>query len=180
MAEMSSVQPIAGAQYHWTHYLAPPKYRRFITWVQGWITWFSWISLLAGVINIAANIIVTLVGAQYPTYVSQGWHVTLIMYALLIVLGLMNQYLFWIIPWVELVAGLLHIILWIVFVSVLLTLAPRHSAEFVFTAKSELSGWTDHFVSFNLGMILGSWGFVGGYTFDPFPAAQVLIFDYRI
>ena len=34
MAEMASVQPIAGAQYHWTHYLAPPQYRRFITWMQ--------------------------------------------------------------------------------------------------------------------------------------------------
>lgn len=25
LAEMASMQPIAGAQYHWTHYLAPPQ-----------------------------------------------------------------------------------------------------------------------------------------------------------
>lgn len=36
LSEMSSVQPIAGAQYHWTWHLAPPKYRRSITWMQGW------------------------------------------------------------------------------------------------------------------------------------------------
>ncbi|KAK2789102.1 hypothetical protein FQN52_006365 [Onygenales sp. PD_12] len=35
LAEMASMQPIAGAQYHWTHYLAPVKQRRFITWMQG-------------------------------------------------------------------------------------------------------------------------------------------------
>ena len=35
MAEMASMQPIAGAQYHWTHYLAPQKHRKFITWMQG-------------------------------------------------------------------------------------------------------------------------------------------------
>lgn len=161
MAEMASVQPIAGAQYHWTHYLAPPQHRRFITWMQGWITWFSWISLLAGVANIAALMIQALVIASYPDYVPHGWHVTLIIYALLIVQGLMNQYAFWTIPWIELVSGLLHVIMWIVFVSVLVTLAPRHSANFVFLEKSALSGWNNEYVSFNLGMLTATWGFVG-------------------
>jgi choline transport protein len=35
LAEMASIQPIAGAQYHWTHHLAPQKWKRFITWMQG-------------------------------------------------------------------------------------------------------------------------------------------------
>lgn len=161
MAEMASVQPIAGAQYHWTHYLAPPKYRKFITWVQGWITWFSWISLLAGVVNIAANIITTLAQAQYPNFVLQGWHTILIMYAILITMGLLNMYAFWIIPWVEMINGLTHIVLWIIFVSVLVTLAPRHSAEWVFTEKAADSGWDNDYVSFNLGVVFVTWGFVG-------------------
>lgn len=38
MAEMASVQPIAGAQYHWTFFLAPEGKRRFITWMQGWVS----------------------------------------------------------------------------------------------------------------------------------------------
>ena len=178
MAEMSSLQPIAGAQYHWTNYLAPPKQRRFITWIQGWITWFSWISLLAGVINIAANIIVTLAAARYPSYVPKGWHVTLIMYALLIVLGLMNIYVFWVIPWFEMVAGLLHIILWIIFVVVLVCLAPRHTADFVFTEKSQLSGWTNEYIGFNLGMVTATWAFVGRTALDHSSSANSDI-DYR-
>lgn len=35
LAEMAAMQPIAGAQYHWIDHLAPPKYRRLITWMQG-------------------------------------------------------------------------------------------------------------------------------------------------
>lgn len=35
LAEMASMQPIAGAQYHWTHYLAPTNQKKFITWMQG-------------------------------------------------------------------------------------------------------------------------------------------------
>ena len=129
--------------------------------MQGWITWFSWISLLAGVANISALMIQALVIASYPNYVPHGWHVTLIIYALLLVQGLMNQYAFWAIPWIEMLSGLLHVIMWLVFVTVLVTLAPRHSTEFVFLDKSMLSGWNNEYVSFNLGMLTATWGFVG-------------------
>lgn len=165
---MSSVQAIAGAQYHWTYYLAPPSHSRFITWMQGWITWFSWISLLASVVNIAALMVQTLVSASYPDYVPKGWHVTLIIYAMLIVQGLLNQFFFFLLPWMELLAGLLHIITWIIFVSVLVTLAPRHSSEFVFLEKTALSGWNNEYVSFNLGMLTATWGFVGKSQFHHF------------
>lgn len=120
---------------------------------------------MAGVVNIAALMIQTLVIANHPSYVPHGWHVTLIMYALLITQGLMNQYVFWIIPWVEIFAGLLHVIMWIVFVSVLLTLAPRHTADFVFLEKSALSGWDNQYISFNLGLLTSTWGFVGMFNF---------------
>lgn len=161
MAEMASVQPVAGAQYVWTHYYAPERYRRAITWVQGWVTWFSWIAITAGTANVVGNIITTLLTVQYPDYVSKPWHVVLITHGFLIVLGLMNQFIFWIIPWVEMVAGLLHIILFIVFATVLATLGQRHSTDFVFFTKANASGWNDDFVSFNLGIILITWGFVG-------------------
>lgn len=161
MSEMASVQPVAGAQYVWTHYYAPERYRRAITWVQGWITWFSWIAITAGTANVVGNIITTLVTVQYPGYVAKPWHITLIMYGFLIVLGLMNQFAFWIIPWVEMAAGLCHIILFIVFATVLSTLGQRHSSDFVFFTKANESGWNNDFVSFNLGIILITWGFVG-------------------
>lgn len=161
LSEMSSVQPIAGAQYHWTWHLAPLQHRRFITWMQGWITWFSWIALLAGAINIAANITTTLVSVNYPTYTLEPWHTILLMGGFLIALGLINVYAFWSVPWVEFMAGILHITLWIVFIAVLLVMAPRHSANFVFLEKANESGWESDFVSFNLAIILITWGFVG-------------------
>lgn len=139
LAELSSLQPIAGAQYHWTWLTAPPRQRRFLTWLQGWVCWFSWISLLCSVCNTAANITTALVGISYPDWVVQGWHTVLIMYAYLIVFGAMNMYLFWVIPWIEFLAGILHVVLWVVFVVVLLILAPRHSTDFVFFEGSEMS-----------------------------------------
>jgi choline transport protein len=161
ISEMASVQPIAGAQYVWTHYYAPKNLQRPITWVQGWITWFSWIAITAGTANVIGNIITTLVTVSYPDYVAKSWHTLLIMYSILMILALLNQFAFWLIPWIEMAAGLLHIILFIVFASVLATLGQRHSSDFVFFSKSKLSGWNNDFVSFNLGIILITWGFVG-------------------
>lgn len=161
LAELASVQPIAGAQYHWTHFLAPPEWRRSVTWLQGWITWFSWISLLAGMANIGANVVVTIVQAQYGGYVSKDWHVVLIMYALLVVYGLINNYAWWTVPYIEVMSGMLHIVLWVVFVAVLVGMADKHSAEWVFFDKGSSSGWDNDFVEFNLGIILVTWGFVG-------------------
>ncbi|KAI1914087.1 hypothetical protein LOZ12_002996 [Ophidiomyces ophidiicola] len=161
LAEMAAMQPIAGAQYHWTHHLAPAKHRRFITWMQGWITWFAWVSLLAGVANTTANMIQGLITVNYPNYVPERWHLTLIIFAILIVEGLMNMYTFWLIPWVELIAGILHIVLFVVFVVVLVALAPRHSPSFVFTKEASSSDWNNKFVSWNLGLLTPTWGFVG-------------------
>lgn len=161
ISEMASVQPIAGAQYVRTHYYAPDRLRRPITWVQGWVTWFSWIAITAATANVIGNIVTTLVTVQYPDYASKPWQVVLIMYGFLLVLGLINQYAFWIIPWVEMAAGVLHIILFIVFVTVLATLGQQNSTDFVFFEKANASGWENDFVSFNLGIILITWGFVG-------------------
>ncbi|KAK2024776.1 LPXTG-domain-containing protein [Colletotrichum zoysiae] len=161
MAELAAIQPIAGAQYHWTHFLAPEKHRRFITWMQGWVTWFAWVSALAGSAASEANIIIGLVSTNYPSYQFQPWHITMVIIAQLVACGLINMYAFRTIPWMELLAGVLHVALWLVFVVVLLALAPRASAEFVFFERTVSSGWTNGFVSWNIGMLVPAWGFIG-------------------
>ena len=118
-------------------------------------------SLLASITNICANVVIVLVGASYPDVDLSGWRTILLMYAFLITLGAMNMYVFWLIPWIELLAGLLHIVLWLVYAVVLLTLATRHSNDFVWMEKANMSGWDNDFVSFNLGIVLVTWGFVG-------------------
>ena len=127
----------------------------------GWVTWFAWVSTLAGVVNITANMIQGLAELNYPNYTPQRYQLTLIVIAILIMQTLMNVYTFWLIPWIELLAGALHIILFIVFVVVLVTLAPRHSPHFVFFDRATASGWDNSFISWNLGLLTPMWGFIG-------------------
>ncbi|KAL6251538.1 hypothetical protein RBB50_001747 [Rhinocladiella similis] len=161
MAELGSILPIAGAQYHWTHIMAPDSSRKFITWMQGWVTWFAWVSALAGSTSGEAALLQALIAENIPGYTPERWHLTLIMWALLISVGLMNMYTFWVIPWLELTAGILHVVLFIIFMVVLVTLAPRHDSHFVWFTDSTQSGWDSSFVAFNLGMLAPAWGFIG-------------------
>jgi choline transport protein len=104
-----------------------------------------------------------LVAVNYPSYEPKAWHLTLLIFALLVMGGLMNMYAWFLIPWLETLAGVLHILLFVVFVVVLVTLAPRHSADFVFLKSASFSGWNNQFVSFNMGLMTPTWGFVGEF-----------------
>lgn len=86
--------------------------------MQGWVTWFAWVSALAGSTSSEANVLLGLVSTNYPDYVYRPWHLTLAIIAQLVVLGLVNMYAFRVIPWLELLAGVLHVVLWFFFIVV--------------------------------------------------------------
>lgn len=116
---------------------------------------------MASVANSVATGIQGLAIINYPSYVPHAWHITLTMFAILIIGGLMNMYTFWLIPWIEMMAGILHVALFIVFIVVFVSLAPRHDADFVFFNSDTRSGWNNPFVEWNLGLLTSVWGFVG-------------------
>lgn len=124
------------------------------------MTWFAWISTLAGVANTTATMIQGLASVNYPEYEAKQWHITLIIIGMLIVEALMNMYTFWLIPWIEMLAGILHICLLIAFLVVFTALAPRHTPEFVFLHTQSTSGWAE-FPAWNIGLLTPVWGFVG-------------------
>lgn len=170
MAEMASVQPIAGAMYHWTYALAPRSMRRFATWIQAWLTWAGWISMTVGIANSTASWITSIVQLNYPDYSSKLWHTTLMVWAMIAIWVSFNLFKFgrWV-PWIESAAGFLHIVLFITFSITLLVLSPKHTVDFVFLSRVDsrtTSGWQNSFISWNLGLQTSVWAFVG--EFSPF------------
>jgi hypothetical protein len=138
------------------------------------VTWFAWVSALAGSSSGEAALLQALIAENMPGYEPQRWHLTLIMWALLISSGLINTYTFWLVPWLELASGILHVILFVIFMIVLLVLSPKSTSDFVWSSSSVLSGWDgSSFVAFNLGMLVPAWGFIGAYSntssYFPFP-----------
>lgn len=162
LAEVSAILPIAGAQYHWTDMLAPDSWRRAITWFQGWVTWFAWVSALDGSSSGLAFILQGLIADNMPSYAEaeRSWRLTVIMIAILVTVGLINSYAFIIVPWLELASGVFHVILFFIVIGVFAGLGVGNSAQFVFTDSTSYSGWS-RFVAFNIGMLVPAWGFIG-------------------
>ena len=98
--------------------------------------------------------ILGLVYLSHPTYVYQGWHATLVGYATILIPLVANLFARHLLKGIEIFGAVWHFIALIVISVVLIALGGRNSAEFVFTGDSGgVSGWTDGFVSWNLGML---------------------------
>ncbi|KAF3011479.1 hypothetical protein E8E14_006118 [Neopestalotiopsis sp. 37M] len=151
-AEMASIQPIAGAQYYWTYHFAPESLKLFLTWLQGWTTWFAYVALLASCLNGNTIIFEGLIQLAHEDYVPGGWHTAVIFIGTLWFCALVNMYAFRLVPWFELLNGIMNGCLFVVFIVMLWVMAPRNSPD-VFLITNISTGWDNYFVSANIGAL---------------------------
>lgn len=156
LAEMASMNPTVGAQYRWTSKFAPPRLMTPAFWglLQGWITVGAWISVVAQPAFLLGTNIQGLLIFNDETYVPQRWQGTLLAWAVLAVPVLVNIFARRLLPSIEVIGGITHIVFFIAWIAVLVTLAPRSSAEFVFESSVfGLSGWSNEGVQWCVGLL---------------------------
>jgi len=87
----------------------------------------------------------------------------MIMIAMLVIHGAINstRYTFSLVPWLELLAGILYVCLFVIFMVVYLVLGTRHPTSWTFFHHEVSSGWTNDFVSWHLGLLTCVWSFTG-------------------
>ncbi|TDZ32906.1 Choline transport protein [Colletotrichum trifolii] len=81
MAEIASVYPTAGGQYHWTSILAPRPCSRVLSYCCGSVNVLGWIANGAGFIIQMPVIVLSLAAYLDPTYVPETWHIFLVFQA---------------------------------------------------------------------------------------------------
>ncbi|KAH7040331.1 amino acid permease [Microdochium trichocladiopsis] len=160
LGELASILPLAGAQYYWTFHFAPPGSKRFLSWMSGWATWLGYACGLTGVLNGCAILLEASIQFNYPEYENGGWRTTLIVMGLLLFLTVINIWFFRIVPWVELVAGIVNVCFFFITLITLWIMSPRNSPSFILTT-TKFSGWESDFVSWNVGMLTQVWMFIG-------------------
>ncbi|TQV91239.1 GABA permease [Cordyceps javanica] len=77
MAEMASMAPIAGAQYHWVSEFAPRSMQKVLSYVSGWT---STLALQAGNalgILLVGSLIQTIIVVNVEDYTAPAWHASL-------------------------------------------------------------------------------------------------------
>jgi choline transport protein len=99
LAEICSVYPTNGGQYEWVAVLSAPKYKKFLSYVCGWVLTASWWALAATGPSLAANLVVALIELMNEGYVFKSWHNFLIYSAIEVGAGFTNAVGTAIIPW---------------------------------------------------------------------------------
>ena len=73
MAEMSSIAPTAGSQYHWVSEFAPRAQSKFLSYIVGWLAALGWQALVATTAYSSAVIILSMASIYHPEYAMQNW-----------------------------------------------------------------------------------------------------------
>ncbi|KIW68325.1 hypothetical protein PV04_04278 [Phialophora macrospora] len=160
-AEMASISPIAGAQYHWSAEHSPPRWRALISYVQGWVTVTGWVAAVASVCFLIASMIQAVAVLNYSDYEPKRWHATLIMIGFSGVASLGNTFGKKFLPLWETMGGLLHVLFFfIVFISILAT-STKASDKDVWGTFINASGWGSDGVSFCIGFLTPAFALAG-------------------
>ena len=154
MAEMASMAPTAGGQYHWVWMLAPSSCRRFLSYIMGWLVICGWQAILAGGGYFGGALIVALIQLNHDSYVPELWHGTLLFWAIVILAMLVNTAATSILPKIETAILILHVVGFFAVLITVVHLAPnKASAHDVFTVFSNGGGWPSQGLSFFIGLI---------------------------
>ncbi|EED24126.1 GABA permease, putative [Talaromyces stipitatus ATCC 10500] len=141
LAEMASMAPTSGGQYHWVSEFAPKSCQKFLSYVTGWLCATGWQCAIVSIAFLTGTIIQGLIVLNDESYVFQRWHGTLLVVAITAFSVFFNTFLAKRLPMVEALILILHIVGLFAIIIPLWVMAPRASAKSVFTQFNNDGGW---------------------------------------
>ncbi|KAI6913542.1 hypothetical protein D0869_04267 [Hortaea werneckii] len=141
LAELASIYPTAGGQYHFTSILAPKKFHRSLSYSCGLIAAFSWTALGASATILSAQMLLSVPAYYYSDYVPLPWHYFLVYQAINVALLLYNLFALRLTPWVHNIGFALTLLLFLAVTITCLASADFRSSEYVWTTFESQTGW---------------------------------------
>ncbi|KAH8646232.1 amino acid/polyamine transporter I [Xylariales sp. PMI_506] len=141
MAEMGSMAPTTGGQYHWVSEFAPRRHQKFLSYLMGWLCVLGWQTSCAATAYIAGTQIQGLIVLNYPSYVYEAWHGTMLTIAVAAFAVVFNTVLASKLPLIEGIVLVIHVFGFFGIIVTLWVLSPRSDAATVFTQFSDGGGW---------------------------------------
>lgn len=162
LAELASVYPTAGGQYHWTSILAPKKQSRGLSYVCGSINVFSWIGASAAIILIITEYVGTLVTAYNPGIILEGWQYFLI-FQFFNLWGLLhNIFASRKSAFLNDIGFILSLLTFFITMVTCLAMAyPKMSSDMVWTTFVNNTGWDNNGIVFLTGLLNSAFMYSG-------------------
>ncbi|CCT69399.1 related to HNM1-Choline permease [Fusarium fujikuroi IMI 58289] len=142
LAELASVYPTAGGQYHFTSILAPERYNRQFSYICGMISTLSWTINAASVALIGSQLLVC-----FPQFLNgyepERWHLFLIYQGLNLFSLFYNLFLLKRTNWIHDCAFVLTLSTFFVTCITCLARSKKQSSDWVWTNFETMTGWND-------------------------------------
>jgi choline transport protein len=142
LAEMESMAPTSGGQYHWVSEFAPEKYQRFLSYSAGWMSSLGWIASVASSVFVVTTMVEALIDVTSPDFGFPNWQYTLIMLAFLFITIFFNTWGAPYLPLIETISLYGHLGGFLVVLIPLWVMCPKNSASEVFTSVVNSGGWS--------------------------------------
>ncbi|KAJ5729708.1 uncharacterized protein N7483_004216 [Penicillium malachiteum] len=133
LAEMASMAPTSGGQYHWVSEFAPARHQKFLSYTTGWMSVLAWQAGAASGSFLTGTIIQGLISIRDPSYKPQNWQGTLFVFAMIAIIYFFNVHAANWIPRIQNLLLALHLMSWVIVVVVLFVMTPQQPAKVVFT-----------------------------------------------
>nr|OQO31753.1 hypothetical protein B0A51_00655 [Rachicladosporium sp. CCFEE 5018] len=142
LAEMESMAPTSGGQYHWVSEFAPEKYQKVLSYASGWMSTLGWLASVASSTYVVTIQVESMINVYAPDWTFTSWQITLIMWAFTLITIIFNTYAAGILPGLEIASLVGHIAGFVVTLVPILVLAPKNSAREVFVDFQNNSGYS--------------------------------------
>ncbi|KAJ8132573.1 hypothetical protein O1611_g1050 [Lasiodiplodia mahajangana] len=152
IAELSSMAPTAGGQYHWVALMAPKPCANFLSYLTAWLTTLAWQAISITTSFSIATLIQGIVVLARPSYAPLPWHTVLIMLAVALLSVLVNSTTGRILATLERLFLLLHLAGFLGILVPLVYFAPHNSASEVFTTFYNNGLWPTQGLAFIIGL----------------------------
>ncbi|KAI1114884.1 amino acid/polyamine transporter I [Nemania sp. NC0429] len=164
LSEMASMAPTSGGQYHWVSMLAPPTYRKFLSYITGWLTLTGWQASVASTAYLTGTAIQGLIVLTHTSYLEtmQNWHGTLLLWAIVILSYGVNTAFASSLSRFEGLVLVFHILGFFAIIFPLVFLSEHATADTVFNTFLNIGEWQTQGLSFNIGILGSVYAFVGG------------------
>lgn len=165
LAEMASMSPTAGGQYHWVSEFAPAAWQKQASYASGWMSSLGWISSLSGGVYVCADLVQVCINIGYPDFVVTSWQIFLFILAMFLVTIGLNTLGARFLPAIEVVSLIGHTAGFLVFVGVLWGMCrPLNGSKDVFAGFENNGGWSNFGMVCVLNQVAIIWSMLGSDT----------------
>lgn len=162
IAEMASMAPTAGGQYHWVSEFAPRGAQKGLSYLVGWSSALGWVTGCPSAAQLTSTLVQGLVLLRYPEVrVDALWQTTLFIMLFLVAAAGFNVFCARQLPVTEGVFMVVHVVGFGVFMIVLWVTSEHTPAKEVFTQFQDNGGWGNTGLSALVGITTPLWCFLG-------------------